>query len=197
MQNMPAPIDPDFATQRRSQLFDELLAMFLAEGFAQFTLDAIAARLRCSKSTLYTLAASKGDLVRAATVHFFRRATADVEAAVAAAPTPRTQITTYLAAVGDTLSAASPQFLTDLAAFPPAREVYQQNTAIAARRVRELIDAGVAAGEFRKVHAVFAADLAASTMVRIQQGDVRAATGLDDAGAYRELAAILTAGITV
>ena len=34
-------------------------------------------------------------------------------------------------------------------------------------------------------------------MVRIQQGDVRAATGLDDAGAYRELAAILTAGISV
>lgn len=194
---MSAPTDTDFATKRRSQLFDELLAMFLAEGFAQFTLDAIAARLRCSKSTLYTLAASKGDLVRAATIHFFRRATADVEAAVAAAPTRREQITAYLSTVGDTLAAASPQFLTDLAAFPLAREVYEQNTAIAASRVSELIDAGVAAGEFRAVHAAFAADLAASTMVRIQQGEVHTATGLDDAGAYRELAAILTAGISV
>jgi hypothetical protein len=32
-------------------------------------------------------------------------------------------------------------------------------------------------------------------MVRIQQRTVRANTGLDDASAYRELAAILTAGM--
>lgn len=187
----------DFATQRRSQLFDELLAMFLTEGFAHFTLDAIAARLHCSKSTLYTLAASKGDLVRATTIYFFRRATDDVEAAVAAVDSPRAQVSAYLTAVGDALAAASPQFLADLAAFAPAREAYEQNTAIAADRVKALIDAGVAAGEFRAVHAVFAADLATATMVRIQQGAVRTATGLDDAGAYRELAAILTAGISV
>ncbi|WP_040518571.1 TetR/AcrR family transcriptional regulator [Gordonia neofelifaecis] len=193
---MSAPTDSDFATRRRSQLFDELLAMFLAEGFAHFTLDAIAARLRCSKSTLYTLASSKGELVRATTIHFFRRAADDVEAAVAEAGTSRAKITAYLAAVGDTLANASPRFLSDLAAFAPAREAYEQNTRIAAGRVKELIDEGVAAGEFRDVHAAFAADLAATTMVRIQQGAVRGATGLDDAGAYRELAAILTRGIS-
>lgn len=33
-------------------------------------------------------------------------------------------------------------------------------------------------------------------MVRIQQGTVRANTGLDDAAAYRELASILTAAIS-
>lgn len=194
---MTEPSATDFATARRSELFDELLALFLAEGFAHLTLDAIAARLHCSKSTLYTLAGSKDDLVRAATIGFFRRAAVDVEAAVAAQSSPRAQITAYLSAVGDTLAEASPQFLTDLAGFAPAREAYEQNTAIAARRVRELIDDGVRAGEFRRVHALFAADLAASTMVRIQQGAVRTNTGLDDAGAYRELAAILTAGISV
>ncbi|KJR08247.1 TetR/AcrR family transcriptional regulator [Gordonia sihwensis] len=193
---MSAPTDPDFATRRRSQLFDELLAMFLEEGFAHFTLDAIAGRLRCSKSTLYTLAASKGELVRATTIHFFRRATDDVEAAVAEAASPREKITAYLEAVGDALGGASPAFMTNLAAFAPAREAYEQNTRIAAARVRELIDEGVATGQFRDVHAAFAADLAATAMVRIQQGDVRAATGLDDAGAYRELAALLTAGIS-
>lgn len=194
---MSEPVATDFATRRRSQLFDELLAMFLAEGFAHLTLDTLAARLHCSKSTLYTLAPGKGELVRVTTIEFFRRATAAVEAAVAVVSSPRAQITAYLSAVGDALADASPQFLTDLEAFAPAREAYEQNTAIAARRVQELIDAGVAAGQFREVHAVFAADLATSTMVRIQQGHVRRATGLDDAGAYRELAAILTAGISV
>ncbi|WP_040834874.1 TetR/AcrR family transcriptional regulator [Nocardia brevicatena] len=185
-----------FATARRTELFDALVDLFLAEGFAHLTLDAIAARLKCSKSTLYTLAGSKEQLVTAATVHFFKRATEAVEAEVDAATEPCERITAYLTAVGEALAVASDRFMADLDAFTPAREVYERNTRIAARRVRELITDGVADGEFRRVHAAFAADLAATMMVRIQQGGVRVSTGLDDAGAYRELAAILTHGIS-
>ncbi|WP_428366826.1 TetR/AcrR family transcriptional regulator [Mycolicibacterium sp.] len=186
---------PAFATRRRGELFDALVALLLAEGFAHLTLDDIAARLRCSKSTLYTLAGSKEQLVRAATVHFFRSATEFVEARLAAVTGARERITAYLSAVGAALDPASAQFMADLDGFEPARAVYEQNTRIAARRVQELIAEGVAAGDFRDVHAAFAADLVATVMVRIQQRVVRANTGLDDAGAYRELAAILTGGI--
>jgi AcrR family transcriptional regulator len=186
---------PEFGTQRRGELFDSLLAMFLAEGFAQHTLDDIAARLHCSKATLYTLAGSKEQLVLAVTVHFFRRATDDVEKRVAEVSGTRDRVTAYLTAVGAELETASDRFMADLDSFPPARAVYEQNTRIAARRVRELIAEGVAAGDFRDVHSAFAADLAATMMVRIQQGTVRDTTGLDDAAAYRELAAILMAGI--
>lgn len=184
-----------FGTRRRTELFDALVDLFLTEGFAHLTLDEIASRLRCSKSTLYTLAGSKEQLVRAATVHFFRRATDDVEQRIATTTGARERIIAYLSAVGTVLGAASQQFMTDLDAFAPAREVYEQNTRLAARRVHELVDDGVAAGEFREVHAAFAADLAATMMVRIQQGGVRTETGLDDADAYRELATILTTGI--
>jgi AcrR family transcriptional regulator len=186
-----------FATARRTELFDALIHLFLAGGFAHLTLDDIAARLKCSKSTLYTLADSKEQLVRAATVHFFRRATEMVEARVAKVIGSRDRITTYLSAVGEALSVASDRFMTDLDAFAPAREVYEKNTRIAARRIQELITEGVNTGEFRKVNAAFAADLAATMMVRIQRGEVRRGTGLDDARAYRELAAILTRGISV
>lgn len=185
-----------FTTARRTKLFDELVELFRTEGFAHLTLDAVAARLKCSKSTLYTLAGSKEQLVTAATVHFFKHATDAVEASVAATTGPRERIAAYLTAVGAALSAASPQFMADLNAFAPARAVYERNTRIAARRVQELIDHGVAAGEFRGVHAAFAADLAATMMVRIQQGGCRASTGLADADAYRELAAVLTHGIS-
>jgi len=185
-----------FATRRRTELFDRLVELFLGEGFVHLTLDEIAARLHCSKSTLYTLAGSKEQLVRAATVHFFRCATDVVEAAVPASGAARERISAYLSAVGAALAPASTQFMTDLHAFAPAREVYERNTRIAAGRVQELIDEGVTAGEFRDVHAAFAADLAATMMVRIQQGTVRARSGLADADAYRELAAILTAGIS-
>ena len=184
-----------FATARRTELFDGLVELFLAEGFAHLTLDAIAARLQCSKSTLYTLAGSKEQLVTSATRHFFKGATEQVEAKVAAAGS-RDRIAAYLTAVGEALAAASEKFMNDLDAFEPAREVYERNTRIAARRVQELITEGVTEGAFRGVNAAFAADLAATMMVRIQQGRVRTATGLDDANAYRELAAILTTGVS-
>jgi AcrR family transcriptional regulator len=183
-------------TARQAQLFDQLVALFLEEGFAHFTLDGIAARLRCSKSTLYALAENKDRLVYAVTVHFFRGATECVEAEVADATGAEIRIRTYLESVGRQLEPASARFMEDIAATPVAREVYERNTRLAADRIRALISDGVAAGEVRDVHAAFVADVVAAVMVRIQQRQVAQQTGLDDAQAYRELAALLTHGLT-
>ncbi|MFW0795940.1 TetR/AcrR family transcriptional regulator [Gordonia sp. CPCC 205515] len=187
--------DTAFGTRRRDDLFDRLLDLVLAEGFAGLGVADLATRLRCSKSTLYTLAGSKEQLVTKTVTHFFRRATDTVEASVAQAPTAREKVIAYLVTVGDALGPASSAFMADLHAFEPTRELYERNTAAAARRVRELISAGVAAGEFRDVDAAFAADLAASMMSRIQRREVAATTGLDDAQAYRQLASIVMSGI--
>jgi AcrR family transcriptional regulator len=181
---------------RREQLFDALVAMLLAEGFAHLTLDDLAARLRCSKRTLYALADSKEQLVRAAVVHFFRAATTRVEAAVGAVGDPAAQVGAYLRAVATELAPASAQFFDDVAGFPPAAEVYERNTRAAARRVRQLVAEGVAAGAFRQVHPEFVADVVTAAMVRIQQRQVAAATGLDDAEAYAHLAGLLLHGLT-
>jgi AcrR family transcriptional regulator len=180
---------------RREQLFDALVELLLAEGFAHFTLDDLAARLHCSKRTLYALAGSKEQLVRAAVVHFFRGATARVEAALAGREDPAGQVGAYLRAVATELGPASARFFDDVAGFPPAAEVYERNTRAAARRVQELVAAGVAAGAFRQVHPEFVADVVTAAMVRIQQRQVAAATGLDDAAAYAHLAELLLHGL--
>ena len=62
-------------TRRQAELLDQLESLFLAEGFARFTLDDLAVRLRCSKSTLYALAGSKEQLALRVIRHFFRKAT--------------------------------------------------------------------------------------------------------------------------
>jgi AcrR family transcriptional regulator len=180
---------------RRSELFDALVSLLLTEGFAHFTLDDLAARLRCSKRTLYGLAGSKEQLVRAAVVHFFRYATEQVEHAVGTEREPAARVYAYLQAVAAQLAPASAQFFDDVAAFPPAAEVYERNTRAAADRVRELIDEGVAAGVFRDVHVAFAADVITSAMVRIQQRQVVATTGLSDADAYINLAGLVLHGL--
>lgn len=180
---------------RREELFDELVALLLREGFAELTLDDVAARLRCSKRTLYGLARSKEQLVRAAVVHFFKRVASAVDAEVAGSTGPAERLVAYFGAVARQLDGVSVEFFDDVAAFPPAAEVYEQNIRAAVRRIEHLIDEGVQSGEFRSVHVPLAADVIASTMVRIQQRRVVAATGLADSVAYEALATLLLHGL--
>ncbi|TKA08824.1 TetR/AcrR family transcriptional regulator [Actinacidiphila oryziradicis] len=183
------------ATARRTELFDHLVALLLSEGFAHLTVDELASRLHCSKTTLYSLAGSREQLIRAAVVHFFREATRRVEASTATVTDPRDRLGAYLRAVAAELQPASAAFYEHLAAFPPVREVYERNTEIAARRVQQIIREGVEQGAFRDVHAAFVADVVSSAMVRIQRRQVAAATGLPDAQAYAELATMVLHGI--
>ena len=86
-------------------------------------------------------------------------------------------------------------FSDDVAAFPPAREIYERNTEAATRRVRELIDEGRRDGAFRNVDSAFVAEVVTASMRRITSGELTTATGLDDAAAYRELAKLVLAAV--
>ncbi|HZA73147.1 MAG TPA: TetR/AcrR family transcriptional regulator [Propionibacteriaceae bacterium] len=182
-------------TSRQSHLRDALVEMVLAQGFSRLTMDQVAATLNCSKRTLYALAASKEQLAVLAVRHFFRGATEQVEAAIAATRSPARRVTRYLEAVAEALRPASRVFRNDVAHFAPTAEIYEQNTIAAARRVRELIDEGTRAGAFRQVPAGFVGEVVTATMRRITSGEITAATGLSDAEAYAELARLVVAAI--
>ncbi|MFS3130717.1 TetR/AcrR family transcriptional regulator [Nocardioides sp. Bht2] len=184
-------------TARQVDLLDRLVALFAAEGFAEFTLDDLAARLRCSKTSLYTLAGSKQELVTEAVKQYFRESVPNVEAAVeAAGDGPGERVAAYLTAVGEYLEPLSREFVADMAAFAPAAEVYRRNTAAAADRIRELIAEGIKAGAFREVHAAFAAEMVAATMFEIQRGEMFSRLELSDAEAYAELASLIVYALT-
>lgn len=182
-------------SRRQSQLRDQILEIFLREGFAHLTLNDLARRLGCSKATIYTLADSKEQLVVGAIRLYFSRATDAIEAVAATADTPAAQVGVYLGAVADELRPASPQFMTDLYAFKPGRRAYEVNTRIAGRRVREMIDQGVVDGAFRDVNAAFVGEVVAATIVRIHHGDIAAACNFTDADAFAELARVVLYGV--
>ncbi|MFC5267703.1 TetR/AcrR family transcriptional regulator [Kribbella qitaiheensis] len=182
---------PGRRTRRQSELLDRLLSLFLTQGFSRFTLDDLAAELRCSKTTLYALAPSKEQLAVEVVKHYFKNATAEVESAVGKQTRPDRRIAAYLNAVADALRPATRTFLDDVATFAPARSVYERNTRIAADRVRTLIEEGIASKAFRQVDIGFAAEMVAHTMQAIQRGDIARRTGLTDAEAYRELASFV------
>ncbi len=179
---------------RRARVLDQLIELFLAEGFADFGVGDLAARLSCSRSTLYLVAASKEQIVVSAVRSYFRRAAERIEARVAAADDPADRLAVYLTAVAEELEPATPRFHRDLQTFPPAGAVYGENTRYAAQRVQELVAAGVAAGSLRPVDAGFTGVAVAQVMAAIQSGTVGRATGLDDAEAYRALADLVVHG---
>jgi AcrR family transcriptional regulator len=180
-------------TARRDEVLSGLIDLFLAEGFSGFSVEDLAARLQCSKSTLYAVAPSKEQLITAVVRAFFRRSTDRVEASLAEENVPAARLGTYLDAIAGELGPASPAFYADLDAYTPAREIYERNTAIAARRVHELVRETQRPG--RTIDAAFLGAITAQVMASIQQGQIRALTGMDDAAAYRALADLLAASV--
>lgn len=179
---------------RRDAVLDGLVDLFLAEGFSSFSVEDLAARLRCSKSTLYDIAPSKEQLITAVVRTFFRTATERVEAETVTRTDPVEQIGAYLGAISRELAPASAVFYADLQSFAPAREIYSQNTAIAAGRVRRLVQAAAPATSAQS--AAFVGAVCAQTMASIQRGELEAMTGVDDATAYRLLADLVVRGVT-
>jgi len=182
------------STRRRGQILDGLVGLFLAEGFLGFSVEDFALRLQCSKSTLYAVAPSKEQLITAVVRAFFRSATERIEARIELEPDPVQRIGAYLEAISVELAPASPAFFADLDAFAPAREIYAQNTAIAARRVQDLVKATECPG--CTLDAAFIGAVAGTVMESIQRGEMQVLTSLNDAAAYRLLADLIVTGVT-
>lgn len=179
---------------RIAAIREDLTSLFLARGFVGLDLDAMAAHARCSKTTLYELGDSKEQLVAHCVEHYFRSAAQRVEAAVAAQTDPAEKVRTYLSAVAGELSRACEQFLADVASRAVTRGSYERHTAIAATRVRELIEASVRRPD--AVRAQFLGEVAAATMDAIERGGMTERTGLSHAEAYALLADVLASSAT-
>jgi AcrR family transcriptional regulator len=181
---------------RREELLSRIQDLVLAEGFARLTVDDLAARLQCSKSTLYAISSSKESLVTLAIRHFFRDATAHIEDRIAGIADAAERIAAYLAGVGAEMRRLSPACYDDMVASDATRDVYALNSAAAARRVRGFIRDGIADGRFRSVHAEFVGEAVGLLIDGIQHGELLKRTGLSSGDAYTELSDLVLAALT-
>ncbi|MCX0272879.1 TetR/AcrR family transcriptional regulator [Nocardia zapadnayensis] len=182
-------------TARREDLLRQAQEIFLSEGFTTLTIGELTERLHCSKATLYSVAATKEQLVVLATKQFFGESAEIIEAAVASQTDSQTKILTYLSGVATAMRRNSTAFYDDMVAFAPTAEIYARNTARAAERVRELIDDGIREGRFRATDGMFASQLVALAIEGVQSGVLLERTGLSAADAFNELATLLLHGL--
>ena len=179
-------------TARQVDLLDRLTDLVVAEGFTHLTLDDLAARLRCSKTTLYALAPSKDQLAVRVVNNFFRRATVLVESRVESRRAPLRRIEAYLEAIAEALRPASRRFIEDVAGFELTRATYRDNAVAAARRVRDLVDDAAEDRAVAPVDAAFVATWVGITIEAIQRGEFAERAGLEDAAAFGELGRLVS-----
>ncbi|MFI7114891.1 TetR/AcrR family transcriptional regulator [Amycolatopsis sp. NPDC049868] len=180
---------------RREELLQRLENIILAEGFAGLTVDDLASRLQCSKSTLYSIAGSKEQLVVVAVRHFFQEATARVEEKAGPITDPPRRIAEYLAGLGVEMRRMSPECYADLVGSAATSEVYAKYSLATAHRVRESIQDGVASGAFRALNADFVGAAVSLLIDGIQHGELLDRSGLAMADAYTELGGLVLAAL--
>jgi len=182
-------------TARQRALLAELEELFLVEGFVHFTLDDLAAKTHCSKSTLYALAPSKEQLAVRVVAHYFKGAADLLDERIAGIEDAREIIGVYLAGIAEYLNRAHEPFMRDINDFAPARAAYEMNSRAAAGKIRSFIAKGVADGVFRDVHATLIAEMAGVLIEAIQTGVIGSRAGVTDAEAFTALSELLLGGL--
>lgn len=181
---------------RLDTLRDQLETLILEGGFRNLTVDAMAAELQCSKTTLYSIASSKEQLVLTILKRFFRAAAAEVEGKVANVDDPGQRIATYLAAVGEAMRQMSVECFDDMIRSDATRQVYDMNSRAAAEWVRSSIRDGVRQKVFRRVHAAFVGEAVSLLIEAIQEGSLLERTGMSSGDAFAELSTIVVGALS-
>jgi AcrR family transcriptional regulator len=183
------PEDPASAssrqwTVRRAEIWDQLGELFLSDGFRNLTIGDLAARLSCSRRTLYSVAENRDDLVRGVIQHLFETRVAASAAAVDEATDAADAMVAHLTHGLLALNART-VFLEELVERPSTGQIFSAYHRESRRVLDELVAKGIANGELRATDADLVADVLDAMAMRLAErraADPGALT-LDDAGA--------------
>jgi AcrR family transcriptional regulator len=182
-------------SSRQWEILDELEAIYLAEGFRRLGVGALAARLRCSRRTLYELAPSKSALFLLVLDRFLHRIREKGAQRAAAEPDPRARVAALLEPGITETRRAGDAFAADVAAFEPARRLLDRHQRARMAELRDVLESGVASGAFRGVHAEFVADLMLAAVGRARDPALLRRTRLSMSEAFEECSRLLQHGL--
>ena len=181
----PRPLLSQRAEQRlgprHREVLDELESLFLRDGFSGYSVRELAAHVGCSRRTLYELAPSKDELVLIVFDRFLHR----VGRAALESIEPGTPFSYFRG--GLELQRISQVFGEDLADDPAARRLFDRHYGYVMAVVEELVERGIAAGEFREVTPRIVAGMLAGGAQLFNQPDVLADSGIELTAATDEL----------
>ena len=182
-------------TDRPQVVLGALRANILAEGLAHLTVGELADRLKCSRRTLYEIAASRDDLVLVAIDGVLWRVARTARAAVREEGDPLGRLRAFLQAGLVELRNATLAFSTDLADHGEVHALVDRHFRYAASMTERLVDEGVQSGLFRSVHTRIVAEILDAGIVRLGEPAVLRAAGITFAEALSEFLSVVTDGL--
>ena len=165
--------------------------LILSEGFSRLSVSDIAARLKCSKRTLYEIAPSKKNLVLLALDIFFSRIRREADQIASTTLNAERLVYEYLRVGENASKRLSRAVVTDIDGWEPARSLWRKHISLRVQGLFEIIDKGVKAGLFREVPPVFVAEIVFASINRLREPDFSESTGLSISESFHELYVML------
>ncbi|MFI6532032.1 TetR/AcrR family transcriptional regulator [Nonomuraea sp. NPDC050547] len=182
-------------TSRQESVLAELEEIFLREGFRRLTIQELAARLHCSRRTLYDLAPSKDELVALVVDRFLQRVGRQAMAQARALEEPLGRVHAYMSAASGALTRAARAFSVDVAGQPGIRRLFQEHYRFATSVAAALIQEGIDGGAFRETDARLVAEVIYAALDRLQDPEVLEHLGRTNAEAFQELFDLIVLGL--
>lgn len=180
---------------RHREILDQLEALFLQDGFAGLSVRELAAHVGCSRRTLYELAPSKDELVLLVFDRFLHRVGRAALDAIDPSQPHAEQIRAYFLG-GIELQRITQVFGDDLGDLPAARRLFDRHFGYVMAVTEQLVERGIAAGEFRPVTPAVVAGLLAGGSQFFNQPDVQTDTGVALDVAVDEVLRLVTTAIS-
>lgn len=179
---------------RQERLLDDLEALFLGEGFRDLTVQELARRLRCSRTSLYELAPSKEALFLRVLDRHLSRLRQQGRQATQGVP-PDRAIEPYLMPAVEAARKLSAAVLRDISAYEPADAMWQAHTRERMKGLRALIERCVKLKIFRGIDSYLVAEVMTASLRRICEPKFAAASGMSYREAVSELYGLLLHGL--
>ncbi len=175
MPRIDAPTVTEHHARRRAAIVAAAVDLLGNDGVSAVTPAAVAAAAGLARSSVYQYYPSTGALVGAAVEEVFRRTLAELEAATAAARTPRTRVTAYVhASLDAALAGHFPQgsYRGSELDLPTQQRVHVLHAALVEPLVAALREAGIRDAEGV---AGLVGGVVGSAALQVQQGEPAAA----------------------
>jgi AcrR family transcriptional regulator len=183
------------ASNRRGKLIGQLEVIFLEEGFRDLTVDDLAARLKCSKRSLYEMASSKQELFLLILEQFLDRIRHLGTRGALQHDDPELRLAAYMEPGYLESKKASQRFVEDIRSFRPAAVMLETHQRERMSTLRDIVEDGIRRGKFRKVNSYLVAEAYLATIAKIDDPEFLRRSNLGFGEAFAALFNFLAYGL--
>lgn len=182
-------------TARMTERLDQIEAIFLEQGFRSITVDELAARLRCSKRSLYELAPSKMQLARRIVARELDRVRHEGLRSLLEHDDPGKRLTAFIRPGFMQAAIASPDYVRDVAETPQLAAMVEAHQRERMDILCDLVEDGIRRGRFRKVHPRLVADIYLAAISMTNKPAFLDRTGMSLGQAFEETFKLIAYGL--